>query len=733
MRRSQAGLHVRRTHHRPVATAGIVACLALAIALVAPTTTYADDAPDMCPAAGSMPRVGAVSPDTMFFDSNVAVWVGGDFTMDPRFAETEGLNVIEGSLYIQSTNRVNIGVVGVGSGIVPPDDAVMLAVGGDVVIADGSSAIIAGLGVTGRADIGGTVTSMGVGTLEAVRPDPLNPGTLHDSDTDGIRTEYADALLSWAGFGDAAAAASSYLASLEPTGSYTAEPWAGTFEVTDSTADLQVFNINAGDLENVYGTLLFSNLPTDSTGAFVPVVVNVFGENPVLEHTHVEINGTRVDLVGYPTSPMGEAASAILWNFVDAQTLSVPGSSQVIGSIVAPLAETTTIEASTNGRLYVGGDLIRSGEGTEHHNYPWQGFTQFACMAAAEEVLDEAVGFFTVVKVVEGEAADLVPDDTEFVIEFSVEDDEGNEVTTDVTGAALPSYLVVTADGTPVDGPLLHAGHVVTLREVNLPAIPGVDWGQPVLTPETLVIGSDNSLADVVVTNTAVVQGEEEPGEEEPGDDEPGGGGQTEPGDDDPGGGQTDPGDDGPGSDDPGPTGDETGDDTGDDAGDDTPDNKTDNKTPDTKSDDTRSDDGKTDDNSGQHEDGGGNDDSGQPGGPGPDDTKMNLSDLTDDGLTDDGLSDDDGSNADDQGTTHEDDSTSGSNPSIVNAPRGSGPSTGSLSTNSTGPVSTYTSLPRTGLDTACVMMAWAVLPMAVMGWCLVREWAKASRPRCRP
>jgi hypothetical protein len=105
-----------------------------------------------------------------------------------------------------------------------------------------------------------------------------------------------------------------------------------------------------------------------------------------------------------------------------------------------------------------------------------------------------AVGGFSVAKVVEGTASNVVPDDTVFTVEY-------------IVGDGVAQELSVAADGTPVSVGGLTEGDVVTLTEVDLPTIAGVTWGAPVFevdgaVADTITIGADQTVA-VVLTNTA--------------------------------------------------------------------------------------------------------------------------------------------------------------------------------------------------------------------------------------
>lgn len=119
----------------------------------------------------------------------------------------------------------------------------------------------------------------------------------------------------------------------------------------------------------------------------------------------------------------------------------------------------------------------------------------------------DLVGGFSVVKLVDGDAASLVAGDTSFTVEYTV--DEGQ-----------PQTLTLSADGavTAIDG--LAAGAVVTLTEVDLPAVAGVIWREPVFTVDgeaasTVTIAGNQTIA-VELTNTAGLAPVEETPEPEP-------------------------------------------------------------------------------------------------------------------------------------------------------------------------------------------------------------------------
>jgi choice-of-anchor A domain-containing protein len=355
----------------------------------------------------------------------------------------------------------NVGSVGVGSQIVPAGGSAMLAVGGDLTVV-GSSSVHVGANVDG----GGAVNVGGVasGTIET------NGAPLTDALGSGA------AMAPNAGFQTVLADTSAELATAATNG--TTEVVGNRVTFTSTTADqLQVFTIEAAALSSTT-EVFFSGIPAGAA-----IVVNVTGGPVAFAPTYFDLNGERVDDFASPN--FGNAASRILWNITDATSLTLGGSSQFMGSVLAPDAD-AQVSSSTNGRLHVGGDLTVSGTGNEHHNYPWIGGAGLQCG-------DEPEGGFSASKVVEGDGASLVPAGTEFTLAYSYELD----------GASLNGTLTLLADGTVALGPQdLPIGTVVQFSETDLPVVENVSWGTPVISPATVTI-AEGEPVHVVVTNTA--------------------------------------------------------------------------------------------------------------------------------------------------------------------------------------------------------------------------------------
>lgn len=409
-----------------------------------------------CPPAGGMPGIGNVPAYT---DSNVAVFAGGDYLAAGTSAESEGLLLVEGNARFDKANGgvFNVGTVGVGSGIVPPGGSTMLAVGGDIAVGattsvhvganlDGGGAVAAGGAADGSFDTNGAALTAGLGRAAAMGPNEDFRSVVDDT--------------------------SATLGAGSATG--TTSIAFGRVTLTGTAGDaMQVFEVDGASLATVFEVVL-ENIPAN-----VPILINVTGENVSFAPNFFSLNGERVDAFSSPN--FGNAASRILWNVTDATSLLLGGSSQFMGSVLAPHA-TTEVTASTNGRMHVGGNLTYSGVGNEHHNYPWTGGGSLGCG-----------GGFSAAKLVAGTGATLVPADTIFTLAYDYELD----------GRTVTGTLPLRADGTIVNGPQgLPDGTVVHLSEIDLPTVPGVQWGPATISPEVVTIAASD-VVRVTVTNTA--------------------------------------------------------------------------------------------------------------------------------------------------------------------------------------------------------------------------------------
>jgi hypothetical protein len=104
-----------------------------------------------------------------------------------------------------------------------------------------------------------------------------------------------------------------------------------------------------------------------------------------------------------------------------------------------------------------------------------------------------APGIFTATKTVAGDAADDVPDGTEFLLEYST--DAGQ------TWAGLTVPL-----GAPAISADLPAGTQVWIREGALPVVPGVQWGEPVISGDGVSTDPENGYGTLIVSPGTTVE-----------------------------------------------------------------------------------------------------------------------------------------------------------------------------------------------------------------------------------
>ncbi|MFJ1619657.1 choice-of-anchor A family protein [Streptomyces sp. NPDC088190] len=332
------------------------------------TPSGSDSGPTYCPSSGRLPGIGH-SPQ--FIDGNVALFAGGDYTVDGSAAEAEGLLVIKGDATLAKDpgGIFNIGRVGAGSGILPDAGEPMLAVGGNLTIAKGTKADV-GFGVTSGSGYGGAVR---VGKKIDEKGELTTNGGAVSA---GLGAERA--LSPYQSFDRTIGDESSSLGKLKATGTSVRAGGTVTFKSTGAgNGKLQVFEVPAAELDGA-SSFVFESIPDGDS-----VVVNVTGSHAVsIAPMSVGFNDDRVDV--YSSAHFGEAASRILYNFEDSPSLTLGGGGNFMGSILAPKAS-ADVTASTNGRVYVGGDMKTHGTGNESHNYPWTSSPAFTCKPEPSE------------------------------------------------------------------------------------------------------------------------------------------------------------------------------------------------------------------------------------------------------------------------------------------------------------------------------------------------------------
>ena len=197
-------------------------------------------------------------------DAAVNVFVGGDYLVRENAAEAEGRIVVMGDLDVDKATanpRYDMGVVGVGSRVVPPNDSDFVTVGGATTVSQANTVGIGGVDLTATPAWGHVVHA---GVLDPARFDVLTPGEIRQ-DADAT-TPYDD-----------------IAATIPDLSECLAEQAAnGTVEVTgseatftgDGSSALQVFEVDQdlGTANSGIG-FTFAAIPADAT-----VVVNLLGD-----------------------------------------------------------------------------------------------------------------------------------------------------------------------------------------------------------------------------------------------------------------------------------------------------------------------------------------------------------------------------------------------------------------------------------------------------------------------
>jgi choice-of-anchor A domain-containing protein len=285
--------------------------------------------------------------DPTGYDDSVAVFVGGNFTVTGSAAESEGRNVVMGDFTQNKTAGgavYNVGIAGVGSRVPPPDGSDFLVVGGDLSVAAEQRLLAEEGSHSGVVRVAGTAS----GEVIPAAVDDANAvnqySTLRDDLTEASRC-YA--------YPDEGVRRTA-------TGTVDNQGFQTLF-TGDGTSMLQVFAVDA-DLTAAGGgqqALSFTGIPDGAT-----VLVNVYGDASTFN-----IN----------SGPELEFRDRTLWNFPDATSVNLFGTTQFRGSILAGEQSGTTEigMAGTNGRVYLTGNLVHSsgsgGGGQEMHSYPFNG------------------------------------------------------------------------------------------------------------------------------------------------------------------------------------------------------------------------------------------------------------------------------------------------------------------------------------------------------------------------
>jgi choice-of-anchor A domain-containing protein len=283
-------------------------------------------------------------------DAAVNVFVGGDFRVRENAAEAEGRIVVMGDLDVDkaaANPRYDMGVVDVGSRVVPPDDSDFVTIGGATTVSQANTVGVGGVDLTATRAWGNVVHA---GALDPAGFDVLAPGEIRQ-DPDAT-----------AAYDDIAATIpdlSDCLAEQAVTGTVDVTGSQATF-TGDGSSALQVFEVDQdlGTVDSGIG-FTFAEIPADAT-----VIVNLLGDTRLVN-----------TFTGGAGDPIDALRTRLVWNAPTTTSLTFTGLPQFQGSILAgnPDGITNIDTPGVNGRVALAGDLVHSGDGAELHNYPFDG------------------------------------------------------------------------------------------------------------------------------------------------------------------------------------------------------------------------------------------------------------------------------------------------------------------------------------------------------------------------
>ncbi|MER8102127.1 SpaA isopeptide-forming pilin-related protein [Kitasatospora sp. NPDC094016] len=342
----------RRRLGRTVGSVLALTLVPFGMSLVAPQAAYAAGLP-----GGLGPCLGADCPATFppvnngpfaGRDAGINIFVGGDFNVGGSAAEAEGHVVTLGNFDLNkapgASSVYNIGIVGVGSRVPPPNGADFLTAGGNVTVAPGQRLLAEG----GVVRYAGTATGTILGTKvqEAQAVAAYTP----------LRGQLQTASECYAGVGTPRPA----------TGTAVNQGFQTLF-TGDGTSALQVFNVDfdiAGRGGSTQG-IAFAGIPANAT-----VLVNLVGGTRTIN----TYSGSLQD-----TDPWNRLRERLLWNFPAATSVTLTGSGQFQGSVLVgnPASTATMSLPGLNGRFFTTGSLLQNSgsgmTGTEFHAYPFNG------------------------------------------------------------------------------------------------------------------------------------------------------------------------------------------------------------------------------------------------------------------------------------------------------------------------------------------------------------------------
>lgn len=294
--------------------AGLIAGLALTVTL--PTAAFAAPAYE----------------DVCLDNGNPLIYVGGDFA-------TSDFNEVGSPFVINGDATFN------GGG--GPRNGVGHAPGGDRVPTPGEIALRVGGTFTGQADVrGGPGSEVDIKARIASKQSGAVITTADDVQWDLGHGAALGRFVSWAADGAVQVAANSYLDAGATAGTVSAG-----LTLTGTNAARQTFTVPASEFNGTASSLYFKNMQDTEL-----IVINVTGSNPNLNFSYVELSdGSRGD----DGAGLVKLAKQLVWVFDDATAVTFSGSSQFVGSVLAPKADVTIdmTGGGMNGRLWVGNNL----------------------------------------------------------------------------------------------------------------------------------------------------------------------------------------------------------------------------------------------------------------------------------------------------------------------------------------------------------------------------------------
>ncbi|WP_105567391.1 DUF5979 domain-containing protein [Microbacterium halophytorum] len=242
---------------------------------------------------------------------------------------------------------------------------------------------------------------------------------------------------------------------------------AGDRKVLESLSADQVNVVDYADIAGA-STLQFSPGPTPGR------------QNPLV----IQVPAGTTEVVGGRIDPQGAYSPYTLWDLSQLTgdvTVSAAGGGRMDGSIYAPNADVTVTAAPLDGQI-IGNDV--SLRGGEVHSFLFAG--EISCDGTEE-------GTFRIRKELEGIEASDLPAGTSFTVNYTATEPDGTET---------PGSIELTPDGEWIDaGASFPEGTEVVFDEIDPASVPGYEWGDPQISPESITVGG--GTADVVVTNAA--------------------------------------------------------------------------------------------------------------------------------------------------------------------------------------------------------------------------------------